>query len=248
MATQMNVSGLARRGPTPYATSEHHSDTTLARLRHRISILRRRDESPVSARTTAQQCVRATQPSSRTPRATVLHGEASPTDSANDPAVQEACFDGWRIIRMQIWLSRGYGQPAASPPPNFWPSWLPPPRIRRRRRVSAARARAPLSPAWIHPSWGCSTHERSATSSPHLIHSCTTTSSPTRHTLSPYPSRESLHPPGGPSSDGHFGMLALHRRYCAPRVCDRAPVSATTTRSRRGGAGSQCTSQQAVAS
>ena len=74
-------------------------------------------------------------------------------------------------------------QPAASPPP-------PPPRFRRRRRDSAARARAPLSPAWIHPSWGCSTHERSATSSPHLIHSCTTTSSPTRHTLSPYPSRD----------------------------------------------------------
>eukprot|EP01047_Picozoa_sp_COSAG01_P109979 COSAG01_NODE_38826_length_484_cov_6.387013_1_plen_141_part_10 len=32
MATQMNVSGLARRGPTPYATSEHRGDTTLARL------------------------------------------------------------------------------------------------------------------------------------------------------------------------------------------------------------------------
>ena len=81
-------------------------------------------------------------------------------------------------------------QPAASPPPNSWPGRLLPPRFRCRRRDPAARARAPLSPAWIHPSWGCSTHERSATSSPHLIHSCTTTSSPTRHTLSPYPSRE----------------------------------------------------------
>ena len=141
--------------------------------------------------TTAQQCVRATQPSSRTPRATVLHGEASPTDSANDPAVQEACFDGWRIIRQHKsgqYLAKqrirpACSQPAASPPP-------PPPRFRRRRRDSAARARAPLSPAWLHPSWGCSTHERTATSSLHLIYSCTTTTSPTRHTLTPYPSRE----------------------------------------------------------
>jgi hypothetical protein len=138
MATQMNVSGLARRGPTPYATSEHHSDATLARLRHRISRLRRRDESPVSARTTAKQCVRATRPSSRTLRATVLHGEASPTDSANDPAVQEACFDGWRIIRTQIWLSRGYGLPAAS---------LQPARRRRRRDSAAAGAIPPRARA-----------------------------------------------------------------------------------------------------
>jgi hypothetical protein len=83
--------------------------------------------------TTAQQCVRATQPSSRMPRATVLHGEASPTDSENDPAVQEACFDGWRIIRTQIGLSRGYSLPAAS---------LQPAR-RRRRRDSAAAAAIP---------------------------------------------------------------------------------------------------------
>jgi hypothetical protein len=83
--------------------------------------------------TTAQQCVRATQPSSRMPRATVLHGEASPTDSENDPAVQEACFDGWRIIRTQIWLSRGYSLPAASLQPAH----------RRRRRDSAAAAAIP---------------------------------------------------------------------------------------------------------
>eukprot|EP01049_Picozoa_sp_SAG25_P014025 SAG25_NODE_2345_length_1697_cov_1.762203_1_plen_192_part_10 len=162
--------------------------STAATLRLRDSILRRRDESPVSARTTAQQCVRATQPYSRTPRATVLHGEASPTSSATIQLYRRpASMDGESSARRSgqaedaACLQPACSQPAASPPP-------PPPRFGCSRRDSAARARAPLSPAWKHPSSGKSTHERSSTSSPHLIHSCTTTSSPTRHTLSPYPS------------------------------------------------------------
>jgi hypothetical protein len=51
----------------------------------------------------------------------------------------------------------------------------------------AARARAPLSPAWIYPSWGCSRREHTATSSPHIIYSCTTTTSPSRHTPHSHP-------------------------------------------------------------
>jgi hypothetical protein len=68
-----------------------------------VGALRRRyacEATTPDRNTTTQQCVRATQPSSRMPRPTVLHGEASPTDAENDPAVQEACLmDGESTAR-----------------------------------------------------------------------------------------------------------------------------------------------------
>jgi hypothetical protein len=52
----------------------------------------------------------------------------------DDPAVQEACFDGWRIIGTQIWPSRGCGLPAASLQPAC-------------SQPAAAAAAIPLQPA-----------------------------------------------------------------------------------------------------
>jgi hypothetical protein len=154
--------------------SEHYGDATLARLRHRTATLRRSNAYGPHSR--PRVC--HVRPSymgrpHRLTRRTIQLYRRPVRWMANHPhanlakqRIQPAC-----------------SQPAASTPP-------PPPRSRRRRRDPAARARAPLSPARKHPSWGCSTHERSATSSLHIIYSCTTTTSPSRHTLTPYPSRE----------------------------------------------------------
>ena len=83
--------------------------------------------------------------------------------------------------------------PAAECGPRFWlrlhreDMASQPPCASRRRRAAAAAARAAAGLAWKHPSWGCSRRERTATSSHYIIYSCTTTTSPSRYTLSSLP-------------------------------------------------------------